>query len=189
MIRSMRATELAFLASLPVLLGCHSQGHETASPEVAKPPQVSQAKEAVLEVDWGLPSSYAVNSTPPPKDIQTVPARCAVLVYPSDEQIKSSKEELGDEGAETAGDDGSFYMSQVITNLEVLKVPQIVAKRRYLRLKGSGGLLIDLRKDGAPYFNLVLCSNSKSPVLRSPIDASKDFIEGYFKSAPATKRR
>ena len=187
----MRATELAVLAFLPGLLGCHSQVDNPSSPEVSIPQSASSntTKNAAPEIDWEQPNSYAVKSTPPSKEIQIIPVRCAVLIYPSDEQIKSVREELGDEDSETAGDDGNFYMSEVITTLEALKVPQIVAKRRYLRLNGQRGVLIDLRKDGAPFFNLLLCSNSKPPVFKSPIDANKEFIEAYFKSAPAPKRR
>ncbi len=80
-------------------------------------------------------------------------------------------------------------MSGVITSLKAKKVPRVVAKRRYLRLPAQGGMILDIRKEGAPYFNILLCSTTKAPVFRSPIDANEEFIEAYFKATPSPRAK
>jgi hypothetical protein len=114
---------------------------------------------------------------------------CALSVWPSEAQLDNRKrgiqsEEEQDE-FETAADDFGYYMYKATTNIETLQVKVIDAKKRYLKLKGLHTTwLLDIRKEGAPQWNITFFNISKEPQVVSYWEIAEDeaklTIRQYF---------
>ena len=118
---------------------------------------------------------------PTPVDVQQIDSTCAVLVYPTDEQIKAMQQEKGDDFMQIA-DTYSFYQGSAIEMLDSIDVGTISAEKRYLNFKGkkSRAWSLDIRKDGAPLWNLIFFNVGKEPEIISVTDLSREKIIEYF---------
>jgi hypothetical protein len=113
-------------------------------------------------------------------NVQEINASCAVIVNPTGDQMQSMEKEYGDDFA-TMADDYSFYQSEAIIKFDSAKVKVVNAEKRFVKLIGkSGSWTLDLRKDGAPEWNIILFNIDKKPQVSSAIDITYEKVGEYF---------
>jgi hypothetical protein len=117
----------------------------------------------------------------PATDVQMVDSTCAVIIYPTDEQINALKTEHPEDFMNLA-DTYSYYQGSAIELLDSIDIGTINAEKRYLTFKGkkSRSWKLDIRKDGAPAWNLIFFNTGKEPQIISVTDLSHDRILEYF---------
>lgn len=118
---------------------------------------------------------------PERKELQVVDSTCAVIVYPTDEQLESLKTETGEKFMEFA-DNYSYYQGIAIEMLDSIDIGTVKAETRYITFKGPRKKLweLDVRKDGAPAWNLIFFKPNKDPEIISITALSRDKIMDYF---------
>jgi hypothetical protein len=114
-------------------------------------------------------------------EVQLIDSTCAVLVYPTDEQLNSLQTEESENYA-TIVDDNTYYHGIAIEMLDSINVETINAEKRYLTFKTgkSKSWTLDIRKEGAPAWNLIFFSLRKEPEIISITDLSQERIIKYF---------
>jgi hypothetical protein len=122
----------------------------------------------------------ATDLTVDPADLQLIDSTCAVLIYPTDEQLTVLQKEYGDDYA-TVADDNSYYHGLAIEMLDSIDVETNNAEKRILQFKNdSQTWTLDVRKEGAPAWNLIFFNKEKGPMIVPYIDLSHDRIKEYF---------
>jgi hypothetical protein len=113
-------------------------------------------------------------------NIQSINFNCAVIVNPTEEQVQSMEKEYGDDFP-TMADDYNFYQSEALVKFDSAKVKVVNAEKRFLKLIGSSrSWILDLRKDGAPEWNIILFNVEKQPQVSSAIDVTYERVGEYF---------
>jgi hypothetical protein len=127
--------------------------------------------------------NYMVGEEPDAAEqILTVDSTAVVIVNPTDAQRKEMEEKYG-EDFHTIADDASFYQSEAMVRLDSAQIRQISlpSEQRYVRLKGiASSWLLDLRKEGAPEWNVIFFDIRKEPEIVSAIDVTTDRIKQFF---------
>jgi hypothetical protein len=167
-----------FACIVIVISACSGTVSETTSPDVA-----STATESIdsVAVDYSLIESYLRTEVIDTTDVETVDFDCAVLVYPTEDQIASMEKEYGDDFY-TVADDAQFYQAAAIEKLDSASIRQVVSNsKRYLKFKGdSREWTLDVRKKGAPEWNVIFFKKEKQPRIAFAIDVNGDSIKSYF---------
>jgi hypothetical protein len=134
-----------------------------------------------VAVDFLALESYLHRDPVDTAAVETYDQTCAVLVYPTDDQIEEMKKEYGDDFY-TVADDGQFYQAAAIEKLDSAGITQFVSNvKRYARFKGAGReWLLDVRKRDFPEWNIILFSKEKAPKIVYSIDLTTDSIKTYF---------
>lgn len=114
-------------------------------------------------------------------EVQVVDSTCAVLIYPTPEQLKGLRETLGAD-FDILIDDNTYYQGLAIEMLDSIDVETINAEKRFLTFKGerSGTWTIDIRKQGAPAWNLIFFKASRAPTVVPMAELSHQKIIDYF---------
>ena len=113
-------------------------------------------------------------------DIQLIDSTCVVVIGPTDEQIQKMEKEYGDD-FETIVDDNSYYQSEAIMKFDSTNIRTVAATKRYLKFQGPKQMwVVDIRKDGAPEWNVILFNVDKKPEVSSSIDVTYEKIQEYF---------
>jgi hypothetical protein len=125
-------------------------------------------------------ANYITTESPATDILEVVDSTCAIIVNPTDEQIKNMETEYGDDFA-TIADDNSFYHSEAYMKLDSSSIKTIATTHHFLRLQGdSETWVLDLRKEGAPEWNLIFFHKNKKPEVVSSIDVTYEKINDYF---------
>ncbi|MGE0587740.1 MAG: hypothetical protein AB7O48_04145 [Cyclobacteriaceae bacterium] len=113
-------------------------------------------------------------------NIDTVDFDCAILIYPTLDQIERMKEEEGEEDFYIGADDSNWYQAQSIEMIDSVGVTKIGANR-YLHLVGLNKTWnLDVRKEGLPAWNLIFFKTTKEPEVISAIDLTVEQVRDYF---------
>lgn len=113
-------------------------------------------------------------------EIQTIDSTCAIVVDPTEDQIKKMEIEYGDDFP-TIADDNSYFLSEAYLRLDSSHIKTVNANKRFLKLVGkSQTWILDIRKEGAPEWNMIFFHKDKTPEILSSLDATYDKIEDYF---------
>lgn len=134
--------------------------------------------EDVLKLD-----NYLVKGSVNEEDLQEISETVAILIYPTDAQIEKMEKEYGEEDFYTVADDNTYYQGTAMGMIDSLGVNTITAKNRFIRFKGRDGKSIwtlDIRKKGAPPWNLIFFHTDKSPEIISTVDLDYEKIKAYF---------
>jgi hypothetical protein len=114
-------------------------------------------------------------------ETETMAATCAILIYPTQEQIEEMKQRMGDEDFYIAADDNNWYQGKAIGLLDSLNIKIVTAKTRYLMLKGDNKTwILDLRKENLPSWNLIFFHRTKKPKVVSTVDLDFGQVQEYF---------
>jgi len=122
----------------------------------------------------------------PTDSIQSIDSTCVIFVWPSNEQLEKMKRSAGSEEEFYTGvDDFGFYMSNAARQVDTLGIKVINAERRYLKLKSTDSTrVLDIRKDGAPEWNIIFFSTARNPKVVSFWDIVEDkkhsMVREYF---------
>jgi hypothetical protein len=126
-------------------------------------------------------SNYLVEDLGYSGDFQEIDSTCAVLIYPTNQQVDKMKKEYGEEDFYIVADDGNYYQGTAVGMLDSLKVSSISAEKNVLKFVGKDTLwLVDIRKEGAPEWNIIFFNRKKSPEVVSVADLTYEQIIEYF---------
>lgn len=177
MIKSILIGSITFVAAI-ILSSCSGKVNETSSATID-----SVAKESAdsIGLDYSLVESYLRNDVTDTTDVETIDYDCAVLVYPTEDQIASMEKEYGDDFY-TVADDAQFYQASAIEKLDSAGIRQVVSNsKRFVKFKGNTReWTLDVRKKGAPEWNVLFFKKEKQPKIAFAIDVNSDSIKSYF---------
>lgn len=117
-----------------------------------------------------------------PAEIQMVDSTCAILIYPTEEQLAQLRAENGD-AFQTIASDNIYYHGMAIQMLDSINVETVTANARYINFEGgspSQSWTLDIRKEGAPPWNLIFFHKTKEPEIVPFVDLSRQKIIEYF---------
>jgi hypothetical protein len=124
--------------------------------------------------------NYTPDETPPDHNLQVIESACAVMINPTDEQIRQMEKIHGDD-FDTILDDASFYQTEAAIKLDSSKIRTIYAAQRFLQFRGSTGTwTLDIRKEGAPEWNFILFQEGRKPEIIAAVDITYEKIDEYF---------
>lgn len=105
---------------------------------------------------------------------------CAILIYPTNEQIDEMQKEYG-EDFYTIADDNSWYQAEALRLIDSLQVRELRTTNRFIRLKGeSNSWDLDIRKKNLPAWNLIFFKTTKEPKIISTVDINVYSVSQYF---------
>lgn len=117
-------------------------------------------------------------------DYQYIDQNCAVLIFPTDEQIDHAKAQLGEEDFYIVADDNAFYMSNFIELMDQLNITTITCEKRQLKFFiQPQSLCMDLDQENIPeesYWNALLFQKDKAPIFVDLVAPDVDAIQLYF---------
>lgn len=113
--------------------------------------------------------------------IQTITADCAILIYPTDEQIEEMKKTEGEEDFYVGADDSNFYQAQASQTIDSVGVTIKTATKQFLKFNGNQKTwLLNIRKKNLPAWNLIFFNRNKSPEVVPTIMLTKEKVKSYF---------
>ena len=89
--------------------------------------------------------------------MQTLNYDCAIIIYPSDEQIEEMKKNEGEDDFFVGADDSNFYQAQAMHLIDSARIRIVNAKKAFLKLQGDQkAWILSIRKKDLPAWNLIL---------------------------------
>jgi hypothetical protein len=115
---------------------------------------------------------------------ETIDFDCAILIYPTDEQIEEMKRQMAEEDFYVVADDNNWYQGTAIGLIDSLNIKKFTARERYLILKGNNKRrTLDIRKDNSVSWNLIFFKRTKEPKVISTVDLTIEQVKEYFETA------
>lgn len=125
--------------------------------------------------------SYLTKDKVDNKKFETIDFDCAILIYPTVEQIDEMKKEYGEEDFYIAADDNNWYQGQAIGIIDSVGVKMTTVNGQFLRLKGIQTTWdLDIRKKNLPTWNIIFFKTDKEPKIISTVDLTADEVQDYF---------
>ena len=137
----------------------------------------SNTFESFLRLDNYL-TAAKINSP----ELQVIDSTCAILVNPTEEQFIEMKKTYEEDGLATLTDDNGYFQSYARYILDSASIKIMEAEKRFIRLVGENNQtwLLDIRKEGAPAWNLIIFNTRKEPEIIPAIDLTHNKIVQYF---------
>lgn len=111
----------------------------------------------------------------------TIDFDCAVLIYPTEVEIKEMKKEYGEEDFYIIADDNNWYQAKTIQKLESVGIKMAGVHGDSLRFKGESQTWgFDMKKDSLSGWNVILFSRTKGPMVVSTVDVTVSELRDYF---------
>lgn len=124
--------------------------------------------------------SYLTKDRIENKNFEIINFDCAILIYPTVDQIDEMKKEYG-EDFYTIADDNSWYQGQAIGMIDSVGIKKTTARGQFLRLKGKQETWdLDIRKKNLPTWNLIFFKTDREPKIISTVDLTVDEVKKYF---------
>ncbi|MFZ6013053.1 MAG: hypothetical protein ACOYXT_22110 [Bacteroidota bacterium] len=144
---------------------------------ISKPSRFDDSFESKLVLDHYVIDNRDIS----PDDVQEIDSAAAIIIYPTDEQLRRMENEYGGDFS-TIADDNSFYYSNAIGLLDSLKIKTLNAETPYLKLVGDDDQIwfLDIRQEGAPEWNLIFFHPQKKPEIVSVVDLTREKVAKYF---------
>lgn len=118
-------------------------------------------------------------------EVEWFESDCALLINPTEEQVTAMIREYGEEDFSTIADDNAWYHSSAAMLLDSIGVRVVTPSKRFVKLTGvEQNWKLDLRRQGALPWNLILFSTKRGPQIFSTVDLSAEAIRGYFDLKP-----
>lgn len=106
---------------------------------------------------------------------------CAIIIYPTHEQVQEMKRSEGEEAFYIGADDALWYHAQVIDTLNHVGIKTIVPSGRFIRLKGREKTWdLDIRKKDFLAWNVIFFKTDKDPQIISTTDLTVEGVRAYF---------
>lgn len=106
---------------------------------------------------------------------------CAVLIYPTAEDINEMKKEYGEEDFYIVADDNNWYQGKAIEKLDSVGIKTTTIDGDSLRFKGiEKTWRFDLKRDSLSGWNIILFNRRKGPQVISTVDITIQEIRDYF---------
>jgi len=111
----------------------------------------------------------------------TIDFDCAVLIYPTEEEIDKMKKAYGEGDFYIIADDNNWYQGMAIEMLDSVGIKKVTVHGDSLRFKGESKTWgYDLKKDSLTGWNIIFFSRTKGPQVISTVDLTTQEIRGYF---------
>jgi hypothetical protein len=95
-------------------------------------------------------------------ETETIDFDCAILIYPTGDQIEEMKNQMGEDDFYIVADDNNWYQGTAIGVIDSLNIKKFTASERYLVLQGdSKSWTLDIRKDNSTSWNLIFFKRTK----------------------------
>lgn len=116
---------------------------------------------------------------------QIIEQKSAILIYPTSKQIDYLKEKYGEDDFYIVADDNNYYMANLITLLESLKIDIQTATKRNFTFKGhlkDYGMNLDSNKQGVDtiYWSVVIFNPKGNPIFIDMVDPDIDKLKHYM---------
>lgn len=165
------------LFTLAICAGCKNAGQQ----ETATADSTTVLKDENLAYDQLFKlQSYLTEGRIDEVDVQSIDSSCAILIYPTEDQIAELKKTEGEENFETIADDSNFYQGTAISLLDSLGIKTVTANKKYVRLSGIQEWTLAIRKKNLPEWNLIIFNTSKEPEIIPAINVTATKIMDYF---------
>jgi len=123
---------------------------------------------------------YNSDSTIANNDL-TIDFDCAVLIYPTEEEINKMKKTYGEDDFYIIADDNNWYQGMAIEMLDSVGIKKATVHGDSLRFKGEDETWsFDLKRDSLTGWNIILFSRRKGPKVISTVDLTTQEIRNYF---------
>ncbi len=127
--------------------------------------------------------NYLMSNEVDNSKLQRINSDCAILVYPTDEQVEEMKEKEGEENFYTGADDSNWYQGQAIHLMDSMGIKQTAASKQFLQFVGEQKTwTIDIRKKNMPAWNLVLFKKTKAPLIIPTVGLTIEQLQDYFET-------
>jgi hypothetical protein len=171
------------IASLIVIVSCQSTQKEERTPVVDSTGHFyeygfdANAFESFMRVENYL-SSEKIDED----DWQLIDVTSALLINPTEEQIIEMEEAYGEDDLVSITDDNGYFQSIARHILDSLSIKTLEAEKRFIKLVGQNNKtwLLDIRKPGAPAWNLILFNIHKDPEIIPVMDLTSHKVVQYF---------
>ncbi|MBN8701863.1 MAG: hypothetical protein J0M08_02285 [Bacteroidetes bacterium] len=169
------------------LLSCTSQTQQSDNKALDSLTTISADTIAKIDTssfgyeDYGKLESYLAKNKINSSSLQVIDYDCAILIYPTENQIKEMEKENGEEAFYTIAEDSQFYQGNAIGIIDSLGIKTIKASGQFLRLKGDNETWdLDIRKKNLPAWNIIFFKSAKEPQIISAIDLTIEQTKHYF---------
>jgi hypothetical protein len=176
-----------YLATVIVFFSCNSAQKEAHEDEAVKSEESLESGfdptsfESFLRLENYLSATKVVDS-----ELQVIDSSCAIFVNPTGRQMKEMREAYGEEGLASLTDDNGYFQSNARRILDSVSVKIRDADKRFIKLIGEDGRtwILDLRKAGAPEWNLIIFNTRREPEIVPAIDLTQNKAVRYFDKTP-----
>jgi hypothetical protein len=152
---------------------------ESAAVKVLK--SDSLGKEGSGYYDQFKLENYLVGDMTDTSKVHIINFDCAVVVYPTHEQIEEMKKTEGEDAFYTIADDANFYQTHALQVLDSAGVKTVGTKKQFIKfVGGERQWTLDIRKQNLAAWNLILFNKSKTPRVTPPINLSYDMARTFF---------
>lgn len=173
------------LTVFPLLLGCSGVDNR-ANDDVIDTSSSEKVYTALSLNEYKEMYDIQNYVTPKVDDSRTeiIDFDCAILIYPTDEQIEEMKKQMGEDDFYIVADDNNWYQGTAIGLIDSLNIRKFTASERYLVLKGNNkSWTLDIRKDNSVPWNLIFFKRTKEPKIISTVDLTIEQVKEYFENA------
>lgn len=139
------------------------------------------AEDSATNFDYLVLDSYACLEPADTSLVEIIDQDCALIIYPTDQQIEDMKKEYGEDDFYTIADDSQYYQAMAIEKLDSAGIKKEGTEKRYVKFTGTGfSRTLDIRRKGAPAWNIILFKIDKAPKVVTGIDLTVDSVKTYF---------
>ena len=126
--------------------------------------------------------NYLTETKIPGEDIQVISFSCAILVNPTAERLSEMTEDYGEDDLATLIDDQGYFQSNARHILDSASVRIVEAEKRFIKCSGENSKtwLLDVRKEGAPPWNIILFNSRKEPEPVPATDLTRNKVAQFF---------
>ena len=126
--------------------------------------------------------NYLTGATIPAEDIQVIASSCAIFVNPTAERLSEMTEDYGEDDLATMIDDQGYFQSNARHILDSASIDIVEAEKRFIKCSGANDKtwVLDIRKEGAPAWNMILFNARKEPEPIPATDLTRNKVAQFF---------
>lgn len=126
--------------------------------------------------------NYLTGIKIPPEQMQVIETTSAIVVNPTIDQLNEMTEDYGEDDLANISDDQGYFQSNARHILDSASINIIEAEKRFIKLNGDNNKswVLDIRKEGAPAWNLILFNIRKEPEIIPATDLTRNKIAMFF---------
>lgn len=111
----------------------------------------------------------------------TIDFDCAVLIYPTEEEINKMKKSYGEDDFYIIAENNNWYQGMAIEMLDSVGIKKVTVHGDSLRFEGENKTWgFDLKRDSLTGWNIIFFSRTKGPQIISTVDLTTQKIKEYF---------
>lgn len=172
---------LAFTLSLTLLSCGKKQDSTTASNRIKiSGSDSTKAGDFDYNAQFNL-ENYLVGDQTDTSKVHVVDFNCAVLIYPTHEQVEEMKKKEGEDDFYTIADDATFYQTRAIQLIDSAGIKTVGTQKQFIKfVSAETSWTLDVRKKNLPAWNLILFNKKKAPQPTASVSVTYDLLKSYF---------